>query len=57
MLWVIKTQFVIAFRGAAERWVLNTGEDGWTKDERGIQQVDSCPWRWPLNTGHKEGTY
>ena len=29
-LWVIKTQFVTAFGGTAERWVLSTGEVGWT---------------------------
>jgi hypothetical protein len=43
IVWVIKTQLVTAFGGTAERWVLSTGEVGWTKDERGIQQVDSCP--------------
>jgi len=37
--------------------VLSTGEDGWTKGERGIQQVDFCPWRWLPDTGHKEGTH
>ena len=52
----LKTQFVTASRGAAGRWVLSTGEGGWAKDERGIQQVDSCPRRWPPYTGHKEGT-
>jgi hypothetical protein len=35
---------VIVFLGAADRWVLRIekmDKDGWTKNECGIQQVDS----------------
>lgn len=48
---------MIAFLGAADRWVLRIekmDKDGWTKDERGIQQLESRPCRWPPYTATNE---